>query len=614
VKTIDGPRPDGRRSREDGDSRDVALLAEIFDGAPVGVTLTRAGATLVKRAGATLVERAGATLVKRAGATLLERADATALERAGATALERAGATLIFANAAARACGLETGLAEAAAPADAGEAAFEVETGGRTFLAARHCFARGEDSLSLSVFVDITDRKRIESELVRRAHYDELTGLPNETLFQERVERAAAHAQAHFALVVIDIDSFKQINDHYGHAVGDAFLVKAGERIRRLIRESDALARIGGDEFLLMLHPLGYDDELAGIVEALVAALKEPFIVDGLEIFASASIGVASFPENGRDYETLRRNADRAVEQVRRDAPGGAALFQQELHDTETERVLAEQRLRLAIKDRCFRCAFQPKVDINTEEVYGVEALVRLIGEDGEVHGPGSFIPLATELRLMDDVTYLIVREAIDSLDAVTEAFGPQTTISVNVPARQASDVDFMRSLADMIAQSGCPQRFVVEVTEDAFVAKNRFQSQIVPMLRQIGVGVSIDDFGTGYSSLSALADITADELKVDRSFITRIHERPRSQIVLRAIESLGAALGMTVIAEGVETYEELLYLKSATRIRYVQGYYFARPVLFDAPSPGRRQSGEGRFAAAGRGSPHRRVPGRRGR
>ncbi|MCW2285990.1 diguanylate cyclase (GGDEF)-like protein [Rhodoblastus acidophilus] len=508
---------------------------------------------------------------------------------------------LLFANAAAWRSGLEAHVDDHVASPLGGD---EVEASGRTFLTVQKPLVRDERALSLSVFLDITERKRSEDQLVRRAHYDDLTGLPNRTLFEQRVAQALTRTDACFAFVVLDIDGFKQINDHYGRELGDSFLVKASERIRRVVGEGDVLARAGADEFLLMLREADLDR-----IDALAEALRDPFILDGFEIFSSASIGVALFPEHGADFETLRRNADRAMGQIKRAGAGGAALFRQEWHETETERVLAEQRLRLAIKDRLFRCAFQPKVDIATEEVYGVEALVRLIDEDGEAHGPGAFIPLATELGLMDEVTHLILEEATASIDAITEAFGARATISVNIPAKQAADLDFMGSVADLLERSGSPERFVVEVTEDAFVAKNRFQSQIVPMLRQIGVRVSIDDFGTGYSSLSALADITADELKVDRSFITKIHERPRSQIVLRAIESLGAALGMTVIAEGVESFEELLYLKSSTRIRYVQGFYYARPLMFDEPAPKRRTEGR----TAGR-APQRRVASRRSR
>jgi EAL domain-containing protein (putative c-di-GMP-specific phosphodiesterase class I) len=198
-----------------------------------------------------------------------------------------------------------------------------------------------------------------------------------------------------------------------------------------------------------------------------------------------------------------------------------------------------------------------------------------------------------------------MLSEAINSIERLDDAFGTGTKIAVNVAAKQAGDVAFMRRFIETLQASGCAERFIVEVTEDAFIAKNQFQTEVMPMLRNIGVKVSIDDFGTGYSSLSLLADITADEIKVDRSFITDIHQRPRSQSVLKAIESVSHALGMTVIAEGIETFEELAYLQAATRIRYGQGFYFARPFFLEDQTPMRRVGGE-RILEPGRGRPDR--------
>jgi EAL domain-containing protein (putative c-di-GMP-specific phosphodiesterase class I) len=207
---------------------------------------------------------------------------------------------------------------------------------------------------------------------------------------------------------------------------------------------------------------------------------------------------------------------------------------------------------------------------------------VRWRDDDGEIHPPGEFIGLAIELGLINPITNFVLAEAINSIDRLDAAFGPGTTISINVAAKQASDLEFMRSFAQALSDSKHAERIIIELTEEAFIAKGEFQGEILPILREIGVRVSIDDFGTGYSSLSALADITVDELKIDRSFISSIHERPRNQCVLRAIESLGEALGMAIVAEGVETFEELAYLHAATRIRYVQGFYFSKPIYLE--------------------------------
>jgi predicted signal transduction protein with EAL and GGDEF domain len=318
------------------------------------------------------------------------------------------------------------------------------------------------------------------------------------------------------------------------------------------------------------------------ILGPYLARLKEPFFIDGHEIFASASIGVSFYPGDGQSFETLCANADRAMYRSKGSSKGTIHFFDSSVGDALSERVKTEQRLRLAIRDQRLGCAYQPKVDFRSGKVVGLEVLLRWRDEDGFIHPPGDFVNLAVELGLMDQITHLVLAETVGSIDRINEAFGEDVTISVNVAAKQADQPAFMRSFIDALIETGYPNRFMVEVTEEAFLAKNRFQSEVLPMIRAIGAKVSIDDFGVGYSSLSALADITADEIKVDRSFITAIHQRPRSQSILKAIESLATALDMSIVVEGVESVEELTYLQAASRIRVAQGYYFARPQFLD--------------------------------
>jgi EAL domain-containing protein (putative c-di-GMP-specific phosphodiesterase class I) len=264
-------------------------------------------------------------------------------------------------------------------------------------------------------------------------------------------------------------------------------------------------------------------------------------------------------------------------------------------------RMKVEQSLRLAILEKRFCCAFQAKVDIRTQDIKGIEALVRLRDDEGVIQAPGTFINLAVELGLIDELTHLVLAEIVKSIDLINDTFGHDTTISINVAAKQAGNPEFMRPFALALEATGYPKRFMIEVTEDAFVSKTHFQDEILPIFRKLGVGISIDDFGIGYSSLSALADITADEIKIDRSFITDIHKRPRSQGILRAIESLSEALGMTVIAEGIESFEELAYLQAATKIRYAQGYYFSRPIFLEELKPAIPLASETRASLASR-------------
>ncbi|MFC0238957.1 putative bifunctional diguanylate cyclase/phosphodiesterase [Rhodopseudomonas telluris] len=473
----------------------------------------------------------------------------------------------------------------------------------RTLLTAHRPVDIAGRRLLLSTSLDITEQKAAEDQLFRRAYFDELTGLPNRSVIERRADVLLRRdgPDSRFALAFLDIDNFKHINDYYGHAVGDALLVGVAKRLGMELRDTDMLSRISGDEFLLLLNPIRSPDEVADYIDFLLQRLKAPFYIDGTELFASASTGISLYPEHGRSFDALRQNADIAMYRVKSATKGSAAMFNVAMEREALERMAIEQSLRQAILDKRFCCAFQPKVDIRTREIKGIEALVRLRDDDGVIQAPGTFVDLAVELGLIDELTHLVLAEITRSIDLIDAAFGAGANISINVAARQAGNFAFMQSFAAALAATGFPSRFVVEVTEDAFVAKSHFQGEILPLLRKIGVGISIDDFGIGYSSLSALADITADEIKIDRSFITDIHKRPRSQGILKAIESLSEALGMTVIAEGLETFEELAYLQAATNIRYAQGYYFSKPIFLEELKPAVHTIGSGRPRAAGR-------------
>ncbi len=453
----------------------------------------------------------------------------------------------------------------------------------RTFLDAHRPVRIADTKLLLTSSADLSEQKAVQDELFRRAYFDELTGLPMRRVIERHVNDLLHDDDIEpFALAFLDIDNFKHINDYYGHAIGDALLVEVARRLGLDLRESDMLSRISGDEFLLLLNPIRSQQEVAEYIQYLLQRLRAPFFVDGSEVFASASIGVSLYPEHGLSYDALRQNADIAMYRVKNEGKGAAVFFDVSMEREALARMELEQSLRLAILDKKFCCAFQPKVDIRSREIKGIEALVRLRNDEGVLQAPGTFINLAVELGLIDELTHLVLAEIMKSIDLINETFGANTSISINVAAKQAGNPEFMQSFARALEATGCPRRFIIEVTEDAFVAKTHFQDEILPIFRRLGVGISIDDFGIGYSSLSALADITADEIKIDRSFITDIHKRPRSQGILKAIESLSEALGMTVIAEGLETFEELAYLQAATKIRYAQGFYFSKPIFLE--------------------------------
>ena len=475
--------------------------------------------------------------------------------------------------------------------------------GKQIFLTSHRPVRIADRNLLLSSSADISQQKAVEDHLFRSAYFDELTDLPMRRVIEHRanglIQRDGVGSR--FALAFLDVDNFKHINDYYGHSIGDALLVEVAKRLGLDLRESDMLSRISGDEFMLLLDPVQNEQEVVEYIQATLQRLKAPFFIDGSEIFASTSIGVSLYPDHGRSYDVLRQNADIAMYRVKNEGKGAAAFFDATMEREALERMKIEQSLRLAILERRFCCAFQAKVDIRTRDIKGIEALVRLRDDEGVIQAPGTFINLAVELGLIDELTHLVLAEIVKSIDLINETFGPDTNISINVAAKQAGNPEFMRSFAHALEATGFPRRFMIEVTEDAFVAKTHFQDEILPVFRKLGVGISIDDFGIGYSSLSALADITADEIKIDRSFITDIHLRPRSQGILRAIESLSDALGMTVVAEGIETFEELAYLQAATRIRYAQGFYFSRPIFLEELKPSVAVKSEARVSLASR-------------
>lgn len=465
--------------------------------------------------------------------------------------------------------------------------------------------AGGPYQLLLSL--DEAERIGRERDLIQRAYFDELTALPNRSLFQESVNALAADGTVAFAVAFIDLDAFKHVNDYYGHAVGDGLLNAFARRLSAALRPTDMLARLSGDEFAMLVAPADDAEALARDLDWMAERIKEPFVVDGNEIFISASIGVSLFPRDGDSCERLLSNADRAMYWGKAGTKGLVRFCDASIEHAASQRSRLEQRIRLAIRDKRVCCAYQPKVELRTSKVAGLEVLMRWIDEDGIIQPPGDFLALAVELGLMDDLTHFILDETIASIDRINEAFGRDCSISVNIAARQAGNLEFMRSIADALAATGFASRFMLELTEEAFLAKSEFQRRILPMVREVGARISIDDFGVGYSSLSALADITADEVKIDRSFVTDVHRRPRSQSVLKAIEALGHSLGMSIVVEGVETFEELAFLQAATRIHYGQGFYFSKPVLLDELTSAHAQANQragliGREVAATRG------------
>ncbi len=467
------------------------------------------------------------------------------------------------------------------APKDAPERE-EIQSDGRMFLIERRGFEFAGRIYRVSAGVDIDAQRRLQDELFQRAYFDALTGLPN----RELCDRATADlirtrkAGHNFAVAVIDIDKFSQINAFHGSSIGDALLSKIAERIGAEIGPDDLLARIGGDEFCVLLPGDVAPSELLARVQRIVSRIGDPYFVESSEIFVAAVAGVSVWPRDGSHPEGLRQKAAAALAEAKASPGLGVSLFQPRMEEAELGRAKLEMSLRSAIRDRRIGCAFQPKFDFRAGRIDSLEVLMRWRDEEGAWQAPGEFMDLAHKVGLTNDITRLVFEETMASIDAIGEAFGSGLSFGFNISARQAGDARFMQRFAETLAATGQASRFMLELTEEAFLPASQFQSRVLPRLREIGAKISIDDFGAGYSSLSTLADITADEVKVDRSLITGIDRRPRSQSLLRAIESIGAALGTEVIVEGVETADELAYLRDFTQIRVAQGYFFSKPIF----------------------------------
>lgn len=429
---------------------------------------------------------------------------------------------------------------------------------------------------------ELQELRRARDLFAYRADHDELTGLANRSFFERQAMEAFAAAVPGqvIGLAFIDLDGFKQVNDYYGHHVGDELLVAAAARIGRYVVDStDIVARISGDEFMMLINPVNSITRVRDLVQEGLAEMREPFQVGGHQLMVSASVGLAFYPDHGASFEELRRNADMAMYRAKRTARGTSVTYEPSMGRAMAERLSQEQALRRAVAERRFRAVVQPKVSLARQRVVGFEVLARQVEDDGAIKPSAAFIDLAEQTGLLDEITDIVIDDALAAMPVLDAAFGADVSISINLSTRQATDPVRLAALVGRLRLAGCAERFIIEVTEDALLELDTFRRDIQPLLGGAGIRVSIDDFGTGFASLSRLLVINADEIKIDRAFITDIHQRPRSQVFLHALGTMGAELGALVVAEGVETESELAYLVANAAVDEVQGFFFGRPM-----------------------------------
>ena len=427
------------------------------------------------------------------------------------------------------------------------------------------------------------ENQRLEErseQLQRRAFTDELTGLPNrahlEYIVNEKIKNQGEAKP--FALAFFDIDKFKSINDYYGHAMGDRLLIEMSKRAQQALRGHDIVARLSGDEFIIVIHGAGEQKTIEPVLKRVLAAVAQEYQIDGQDFHSSISIGVSIFPHDGQNYEELRRNADRAMYRAKASSTEQYRFFDASMAENLTARMELEKQLRRAVQDRSFITYFQPKIDLNRGCVTGFEALIRWVDASGAIRAPGEFIEAATRLGLLDEITMMLVDDVAAALPRFAELFSPAVDCSINLSASQMISTRFVQELAAKLNEYGISERIILEVVENESFDKELFHQSTAPLLKQNKLRLSIDDFGTGYSNLSKLAVLGVSEIKIDRSFVTGIDKNLRTQKIFSTIENFGRSSMLMMTAEGVETEAELAYLINKTSINVVQGFYFAKP------------------------------------
>jgi diguanylate cyclase (GGDEF)-like protein len=417
--------------------------------------------------------------------------------------------------------------------------------------------------------------------LLKQAYYDSLTGLPNRQLFKDRLEREIAHARrmhTRVALIYIDLDRFKNVNDSMGHSAGDALLVGVSQRLASQLRESDTLARLGGDEFVVIAT--APEEQPAHVLaERLQTALLEPIVVQGATCFAQASIGLAVYPQDGADVEGLLRSADIAMYRSKSAGPSGITYFEEAMNRDAQRRLLIEQRLRAALRTGELSLEYQPKVSLTDGSLVGVEALARWEDPQLGVVSPVEFVAVAEECGLIDELGTWVLHEACSTYQDLREQGIDLGQLSVNVSMLQLRDERFMKEIREtLLRHRMSTEALEIEVTESTLANNPHEVSGLLETLRRTGVRIAIDDFGTGYSSMSVLGELPTDVLKIDRSFVMESANQRSSRSVVEAIISIAHVLGKVTVAEGVETSEQVRTLRQLG-CDYAQGYFFARPV-----------------------------------
>jgi len=435
---------------------------------------------------------------------------------------------------------------------------------------------------------DISERKAYEKRITYLANYDALSGLPNRSLLGDRTAQAMTHARRvgrPCALIVVDLDRFKLINDSYGRSAGDALLRQVGERIRGAVRDGDTTARLEAASFAVLAADLARADDVLNVTRKVHELFKVPFSIEGHDIHVTLSIGASVFPRDGDNFDALLGNADVAKHRVKASGGKGFQFYAAAMTSEATERIEIENALRTAVARRELELHYQPQVDIASGRIRGVEALMRWRHAERGWIPPGRFIPVAEESHLIQPMGDWALGEGCRQLAAWDRAGHYDLQVGINVSAVQFRSAGFVGAVTRALrAEEIDPSRLELELTESELIDDREVAISVLGSLKKLGVKISVDDFGTGYSSLNYLSRLPVDCLKIDRSFVVRVEQGGRDAAIVQAIISLAHSLGLRVLAEGVETKEQLRFLR-AHGCDEAQGYLFARPCATDAAS-----------------------------
>ncbi|MGH8808060.1 MAG: putative bifunctional diguanylate cyclase/phosphodiesterase [Noviherbaspirillum sp.] len=426
------------------------------------------------------------------------------------------------------------------------------------------------------------ERRRAEQRIRHMLHHDELTGLPNRRLLQQRLNEAIARADAgpsEAGLLLIDLDHFKQVNDSLGHQAGDRLLQAVAERLQRCLRDGDTLARLGSDEFLLLLPALRDRSAAADVAQELLQCLQQGFAVDGHDLHVSGSVGISLYPSDGSDAGALMRAADIAMQYAKQEGRRNAQFFTAKLAAAAQRRLEIQTRLRQALERDELSLHYQPQVNMRSGRIFAAEALLRWQHPELGCVPPAEFIPIAEESGLIVPIGEWVLRQACAQLRRWRDDAYPDLCIAVNLSARQVLLPGFVDGVARILEETGLPANALeLEITETMLMQPTEENLLPLTRLRRMGVQLSVDDFGTGYSSLAYLKRFPIDALKIDRSFVRDIGESEDAAAIASAIIAMAHSLRLNIIAEGVEAEQQAAYL-IANGCRSAQGYLYGKPV-----------------------------------